>query len=415
MFKNTTLSRTFISIFFASTIFFFATSVASATTYEVTGWGWGADDGVVSGVCAFPPCLSGGLGWISFSNKSDQSAIPYGVFIDATTGDFSGYAWSSNIGWVTFNASEMQKCSTNPGDNCIVTGPKPKAHIDITSDPLTGELSGSGKVTGWARACSVFVSGCSGTVYSDTKTGTWDGWISLSGTSPEYGIQGWIYPSAPTRMKFLGPTSPSNPYSPPASIPACSSCYAWGGGTGSNSNTGFGWGINLGGLDVSLVPNSIPPLLSFWADQTTLVNGQSTNLNWRTGGDITSCKATTPGSWAGAKSSSVGYSSVSPSDTQTYDLQCFGPDSASSLDDTPIRTITITVVPMTIPIDGTCGPASGVPSKKMPAMNLCSSGDASLVTQAGDTWQWSCSGTNGGNASPLCTAAKKKDFRIIEI
>lgn len=44
------------------------------------------------------------------------------------------------------------------------------------------KISGTGdvrNVTGWARACSVFESGCSGTLKSDNERGGWDGWIKM--------------------------------------------------------------------------------------------------------------------------------------------------------------------------------------------------------------------------------------------
>jgi len=46
-------------------------------------------------------------------------------------------------------------------------------------DLLTGEMYG------WARACSVFQSGCSGALKPLSKTGRWDGWIKLNGTAQD--------------------------------------------------------------------------------------------------------------------------------------------------------------------------------------------------------------------------------------
>lgn len=407
---TTTFFRAFLSLIFAFAVFFFGASSASAASYEITGWGWGADNNIIQG---YGPTVAG-LGWISFSNKSDGTAIPYGVFVNTATGDFSGYAWSSNAGWVTFNAAEMQKCSTNPGDNCVVTGPSPKAHLNTTFNPITGAITGgTGNVTGWARACSVFVSGCSGTVRPDNQTGTWDGWISLSGTG--YGLNAMTL--SPTTMKFLGPTS----------APPCPSCFAWGGGTG--SDTGFGWGINLGGLDVSLVPNSVPPLLSFWADQTTLVGSQTTLLHWITGGPgLVGCTAGgTDIGWSGPKltAPTVRSQSIGPlASSKTYTLQCFGPDGVSSTgipppptDDTIARTLDIAFIPTLVPVDGVCGPATNFPSRSVPTVNLCSSGTPSAVTKdtsvTPNQWKWDCLGSNGGT-NVSCSTDVKKAFRIIQ-
>lgn len=399
------LSATIKRVFFAGALaFFFGAPSAFAATYEVVGWGWGADDNVTEWIDANGNGLKdaeeiGGLGWVSFSNKTDLTAIPYGVFIDGATGDFSGYAWSPNIGWITFNASDMQKCSTNLGDNnCATTGPNPKARVNITVD-ATGVINGgTGDVTGWARVCSVFVSGCFGTLRSSEETGGWDGWISLRGAG--YGL----HLDIPTK-KFLGPTGTG----PLASNPICATCFAWGG----SLVEGFGWGMNLGGLGISLVSGSVLPSLSFWVDQSTLVIGQTATLYWRTSGNIKSCAATTPASWAGAKAFLPGAtyaSSVSPPTSQTYDLQCFGPDSTSSTDDTSIRTGDITVIPFALPLSGSCGTGGG-PSSNMRTTDLCSVG--ALVDPPGvvandivKKWEWTCSGTNGGAQSPLCTTDK---------
>lgn len=407
MFQYHTLLRAFFLSLFTVTascaVFFLGASFASATTYEITGWGWAADDNFSQGFGR----SSGGLGWVSFSNKSDSTAVPYGVFIDGATGNLSGYAWSANIGWITFNALEMQKCATNPGDTCL--GPSPMAHMDMVSNPLTGAISGTGLVTGWARSCSVFLSGCSGAVRPDSQTGTWDGWISLSGAG--YGLQ--LDTTMAPPLKFKGPVNTG--FFSGATL--CTTCFAWGGQT-AGSNTGLGWGMNLGGLNVTILTASIAPLLSFWADQTVLVSGQSTNLNWITSANIVGCTAASVPStpiWTSpppkppalrVKSLSTGPLSVS----QKYTLQCW--DALGN--NTPVQTVNINLVSAPMVINGACGAAAGVASRTMPATSLCASGNAGPVIQVGDTWTWSCNGFNGGtNAS--CVAPKKKAVRIIAI
>lgn len=44
------------------------------------------------------------IGWISFNSTSSGGGIDYGVDVDISTGDFSGYAWSENIGWISFES-----------------------------------------------------------------------------------------------------------------------------------------------------------------------------------------------------------------------------------------------------------------------------------------------------------------------
>jgi type II secretory pathway component PulJ len=54
------------------------------------------------------------IGWLSF-NCSDLAICGvsnYAVTIDPDTGDFSGWAWNDIIGWVSFNCSNTSSCGT---------------------------------------------------------------------------------------------------------------------------------------------------------------------------------------------------------------------------------------------------------------------------------------------------------------
>jgi hypothetical protein len=97
------------------------------------------------------------IGWLSFSceNQSSCGTSSYGVYIDEGTGDFSGYAWSENIGWVDFAPSGPYP--TSP-DSSVV--------IDL----------GTGDLSGWARALAG----------EDDSDDGWDGWIKMSGSA--YGV-----------------------------------------------------------------------------------------------------------------------------------------------------------------------------------------------------------------------------------
>ena len=149
--------------------------------HNVSGWAWAEN-----------------VGWISFNStncdadedgSSDGTAgcplvgepvANYGVNIATTTGIFSGYAWSENVGWISFNESELSGCPTStcrawvdlscPGDQCLVYG--------------------------WAKAL----------VGGTPESGGWDGWIKLRGFidtngngvkdagEEDYGV--WIDPHA---------------------------------------------------------------------------------------------------------------------------------------------------------------------------------------------------------------------------
>ncbi len=121
--------------------------------HNLVGWAW-----------------SSNIGWISFNSTNDhdpntagvqQSGINYGVHKSAS-GDLCGnngcslpgYAWSPAIGWIQFGGlSSFPSGSGTQGINAAVNGTN---------------------LQGWARALSYDAS--------------WDGWISLSGAGPSYGV-----------------------------------------------------------------------------------------------------------------------------------------------------------------------------------------------------------------------------------
>ena len=106
---------------------------------------------------------SSNIGWISFKGSSPD----YGVTLFGN--NFSGYAWSSNIGWIRFFKIEGE-VSPDGGDSGV-------------------SLNGS-NVEGWARACSVFQNGCSGSLKSDSERGGWDGWIKMDPMNdPTYDVR----------------------------------------------------------------------------------------------------------------------------------------------------------------------------------------------------------------------------------
>ncbi len=127
--------KLFLLIFIIALSFFVFKKIKAGSADNVSGWAW-----------------SENIGWISFNNTTGEGAIDYGVDIDSLSGVFSGYAWSENIGWISFNESDLTGC--------------PVGTCQAKLDGLTNEVSG------WARALN----------YGDG----WDGWIRLRDTS--YGV-----------------------------------------------------------------------------------------------------------------------------------------------------------------------------------------------------------------------------------
>ena len=137
----------------------------AGTGDNVSGWAW-----------------SSNIGWISFNctNSASCSESNYGVRIDNATGLFSGYAWSPNVGWISFNQSELSGCPSAPCEARVSGG---------LSGAFPKEASGWAKVlstNNWMRL--------RGTGYSvqlessgDFSGWSWEstdiGWLSWSGSN----------------------------------------------------------------------------------------------------------------------------------------------------------------------------------------------------------------------------------------
>lgn len=144
------------TVFVGSNISFKNTPSVNAQTVSgvpITGWAW-----------------SSNIGWIKF-NPSPNGDSSKDVTLSTTTasptiGTLNGYAWSSNIGWIKFGGlSDIP----NGGSN---------ATVDLRD----------GKVSGFIRACSGTVKMNNMTIPGDcsestSRTDGWNGWIELSGSN----------------------------------------------------------------------------------------------------------------------------------------------------------------------------------------------------------------------------------------
>lgn len=152
--------------------------------YNIKGWAW-----------------SDGIGWISFNSENcdidwdrvmdrvnvgsgagdaaadaqcppDGTTIPqYGAHLDLTSPyEFSGSAWSENIGWITFNKSGIGGAGTPPAAPFNDNSQGYIARYNIASSTIEG----------WARATSCLDTACD----ADSE---W-GWIKMSNATPNYGV-----------------------------------------------------------------------------------------------------------------------------------------------------------------------------------------------------------------------------------
>src|SRR3989344_1477774 len=81
--------------------FFFSKPALSAQApYKVSGWAW-----------------SSTVGWVSFNciNLNSCATVVYGVSLDPATGVLSGYAWSDVVCWISFNQTDLTGC---PSGSC---------------------------------------------------------------------------------------------------------------------------------------------------------------------------------------------------------------------------------------------------------------------------------------------------------
>jgi hypothetical protein len=225
--------------------------ISSAPTDNAKGYAWGADkDG------SNP---TGGLGWVSFNciNEPGSCGIGnnYGVNINPTTLDVTGYAWSNNYGWLKFGGlSGFPTATGTVASNAKFVGTYTGGNFN-------------GYIQGWARFCSPAANPetCSGFVEND-KNGGWDGWVSLkSTTAPLYGVN--------VASNII-------------------SGYAWGGNN--NGKNPVGW-ISFGGTaptyNVNIATNNT--VLDFYASPSPSASPFTTTLYWNSlnGTPFTSCTA----------------------------------------------------------------------------------------------------------------------------
>jgi len=114
---------------------------------DSSGWIWGG--GVKQNVNDMTSNTN--FGWIKMNGGLHK------VTINDTSGQLGGYAWSENLGWVSFEEGDLSGCPAAP---CV-------AKKNITTNTLEG----------WARILSM--------KNNQDKSGGWNGWIKLSGTAQD--------------------------------------------------------------------------------------------------------------------------------------------------------------------------------------------------------------------------------------
>lgn len=304
---------------------FFADSVKQASAgslQNVSGYAW-----------------SDNIGWISFNCTDTGScgAVNYGVNI-ATDGDMSGHAWSDNVGWITFNENELSGC---PSGAC------------------KAKLSGN-NLQGWARVLS--------------NGDGWDGWISLNG--PSYGV-------TKSGNNLVG--------------------YSWDASNISGESIGIGWiqfNPVFGG--VTIAPDN-PLTVDLSANPTSVISGGSSSLSW-TSTNATSCEGTVgPANWLGSKTLSENDWDTGALVVDTvYRIKCT--NALSSVEDT----ITVFIETPTQCSDGIDNDGDGQTDYPDDTSCNSSAGDDESIPICGNTV---CeTGENAGNCAVDCGSIKFEEF-----
>jgi len=152
-----------------------------AALYNTHGWAWSDNVGHISFNCNNDYNGNNTMGPAYMSELENRcSTSCYGVNVSTSTEIVSGYAWSDNIGWISFNQSDLVGC---PSGIC-------NAKVDI----LTG------KVSGWGKAIN--------------STNQNYGWISLNGSDYQVNIglstgefHNYAYGGGPVSEAVVGWTS----------------------------------------------------------------------------------------------------------------------------------------------------------------------------------------------------------------
>ena len=137
-----------------------------------------------------------GIGFLSLLIILSLTIIHRSISLASSSSELSGWAWSENIGWISFNESDTGVPPSDdpcPDASCIAKA-TPSGQLGSSDVPIYGwarALAHDGGWDGWIR----FDHGKSGEVYIDSSGdlhgwawgGEVVGWISFNGSDPNAG------------------------------------------------------------------------------------------------------------------------------------------------------------------------------------------------------------------------------------
>lgn len=125
---------------------------------------------------------------ILFTFSLDQNK----TVAQTNTKDLTGYAWSSNIGWISFNCSNANECNSSDykvtlDENKNLNGYAWSSNVGwLQFGNLSGFPSGDGTSTTNARIVGNEIVGWARFLAGEDENDGWDGWVSFDGSN--YGV-----------------------------------------------------------------------------------------------------------------------------------------------------------------------------------------------------------------------------------
>ena len=287
--KKATISILILLFVFGMVTFL---KVKAGTSENVSGWLWGGGT-EFDGASPWDGTNTN-VGWISanslnlncdtnqdgLSDNTDpsisvscpptgQTVGNYGMNIPTADGTVTGNAWSENIGWISFNGTDLIGC---PDGNC------------------TARRIGN-NIEGWARIISIRDALAAGN--SGGWPGLpWQGWVKLRGTAQD----GSSYGVSISGNTFLG----------------------------------YAWSDELGWIDFKRASFLSAPVVTLTANPSLIYLSpgeklpKNFDLIWTVSGNATSCTAS--GSWNGNKLVDGGTETLPlNSSSETYSITCSNP------------------------------------------------------------------------------------------
>ena len=197
----------------------FPTLVTQAgSEHNVSGWAWSANIGWVSFNCTNKQLCSITNQYCAVDSdcpvsetcsRDTCSTVNYGVNIDTATGNFSGYAWSSNIGWISFQETNPPdsyafnaNCSStcNASNNCTacykIADQKAYGWAKILTLGDNGWLKMNDS---WANGVTINPTSSEfrGFAWNGNSDGSGIGWLSFSCNDVPKSCSGGTNPGAP--------------------------------------------------------------------------------------------------------------------------------------------------------------------------------------------------------------------------